>query len=162
MESILSVKLQFFAENSTGCIMNRFAKDIGTLDNVVANTIKRFLRFLFMILGSLILASIKCPPALLPISCLIIVFALCSKIYAKVSKNMKRVEGVGMAEKKKYLANKILKSFVYSTIANLHTYFSDPRRTIHYSLFPKIERNDWRIFKIARSTFGILVLNASA
>lgn len=87
--------MQFFNVNPSGRILNRFAKDIGLIDEYLSRTLLDSIHTNLYMFGSIALAVIVNPLFLLPIALLGLMFLFLRKVYLKTSKNLKRLEGIG-------------------------------------------------------------------
>lgn len=92
--AMISSTMRFFNLNSSGRILNRFAKDIGVIDEYLSRTLLDSIHTNLYMVGCIFLAVTVNPLFILPISMLSIVFLLMRKIYLKTSKNLKRLEGI--------------------------------------------------------------------
>lgn len=93
--SIISTKMQFFNVNPSGRILNRFAKDIGLIDEYLSRTLLDSIHTNLYMLGCVVLTVIVNPLFLIPIAFLGFIFLFLRKVYLKTSKNLKRLEGIG-------------------------------------------------------------------
>lgn len=92
--AVISAPMRFFNLNPSGRILNRFAKDIGVIDEYLSRTLLDSIHTNLYMVGSIFLAITVNPLFILPISMLSIVFLFLRKIYLKTSKNLKRLEGI--------------------------------------------------------------------
>lgn len=86
--------MQFFNVNPSGRILNRFTKDMGTIDEYLSRALLDSIHTNLYMAGCITLAVIVNPIFIIPISFLSIVFIFLRKIYLKTSKNLKRLEGI--------------------------------------------------------------------
>lgn len=77
-----------------GRILNRFSKDIGTIDEILPRVMLEAIQIMFVVIGILIMEVIINCWMLIPIATLIIVFVLVTKFYLRTAQNVKRLEGV--------------------------------------------------------------------
>jgi ATP-binding cassette, subfamily C (CFTR/MRP), member 4 len=92
---IVSTKMRFFDTNPSGRILNRFSKDMGSVDELLPKAILDASQIILMMFGAIIVASIVNYLFLIPVAFLSVIFMYIRKIYLKTSKNIKRLEGVG-------------------------------------------------------------------
>lgn len=110
--------MRFFDTNPPGRILNRFSKDIGqvyplniSLTGIISNTfsfeyrsVDEFLpksvldgaQSILTLVGSIVITATVNPYFLIPACVMGVAFMYIRKIYLKTSKNIKRIEGVGM------------------------------------------------------------------
>lgn len=92
---IISTTMRFFDTNPSGRILNRFSKDIGTIDEWLPKAVLDGAQSIISLLGSIVITATVSPVFLIPILVLGLIFFYIRKVYLKTSKNVKRVEGIG-------------------------------------------------------------------
>lgn len=92
--SIISTTMRFFNLNPSGRILNRFAKDMGVIDEMLPRVLLDAIQTNLNMTGAIILTAVVNPIAMLPIVCIGFVFAGARHIYLRTSKNIKRLEGI--------------------------------------------------------------------
>lgn len=92
--AILSTVLRFFNINPSGRILNRFARDIGSVDEMLPRVLLDAIQTNLNMIGAIILTSIVNPIFLLPLFVISFAFLYVRKVYLKTSKNIKRLEGI--------------------------------------------------------------------
>lgn len=92
--SIIHTNMQFFHTNPSGRIMNRFSKDMGSVDELLPKAIMDASQIVLMMAGSLLVAVSVNMYFLIPIVIMGLLFWFIRKIYLKTSKNAKRLEGI--------------------------------------------------------------------
>jgi len=92
--SIIHTNMHFFNTNPSGRIMNRFSKDIGSVDELLPKAIMDASQIVLMMAGSLLVAVSVNMYFLIPIVIMGLLFWFTRKIYLKTSKNVKRLEGI--------------------------------------------------------------------
>ena len=92
--ALIRTGMRFFDTNPSGRILNRFSKDMGTIDELLPKAVLDAGQICMMMFGSLIVSCIVNPLFLIPIVFLGAVFYWIRKVYLKTSKNIKRLEGM--------------------------------------------------------------------
>jgi ABC-type multidrug transport system fused ATPase/permease subunit len=92
--SIIHTSMRFFDTNPSGRIMNRFSKDMGSVDELLPKAIMDASQIILMMAGSLVVAVSVNLYFLIPIVVMGLLFWFIRKIYLKTSKNVKRLEGI--------------------------------------------------------------------
>jgi ABC-type multidrug transport system fused ATPase/permease subunit len=92
--SIIHTNMRFFDINPSGRIMNRFSKDIGSVDELLPKAIMDASQIILMMAGSLVVTVSVNPYFLIPIVVMGLLFFFVRKIYLSTSKNVKRLEGI--------------------------------------------------------------------
>eukprot|EP01134_Creolimax_fragrantissima_P003514 CFRG3514T1 len=93
-ESVLRAPVSFYDSNPTGRILNRFSKDIGTMDDILPFTFYDFLQALFMVVGIVLMVVVIVPWVLLAIVPLVIAFIMLRRYFLPASRDIKRLEGI--------------------------------------------------------------------
>lgn len=93
-KGLISTTMQFFNTNPSGRILNRFAKDMGVIDELLPRVLLDAIHTNLNMTGAIILTSIVNPLFLIPIFFMVLVFLCARKVYLKTSKNIKRLEGI--------------------------------------------------------------------
>ncbi|XP_055301713.1 ATP-binding cassette sub-family C member 4-like [Sitodiplosis mosellana] len=92
--SLISTSMRFFDENPTGRIMNRFTKDLGSIDEILPRALTEATTIILTGLGAIgvtIFTDIKLSVVILTMT---IIFIFIRKIYLKCSTNIMRLEGI--------------------------------------------------------------------
>ncbi|PSN42283.1 Multidrug resistance-associated protein 4 [Blattella germanica] len=92
--SIINTTMRFFDQNPSGRIMNRFSKDMGSVDELLPKAILDASQIILMMAGSLAVTVSVNLYFLIPIVVMGSVFWYIRKVCLKTSKNVKRLEGI--------------------------------------------------------------------
>ncbi|XP_031344031.1 multidrug resistance-associated protein 4-like isoform X2 [Photinus pyralis] len=92
--SILRGTMRFFNLNSSGRILNRFSKDMGTIDDTLPSITMHAIHMIFTLIGTIIVISSATPWFLVPIAVLIFLFLSLASLYLLTSRKAKRLEGI--------------------------------------------------------------------
>ncbi|KAI1320456.1 hypothetical protein EDD11_000841 [Mortierella claussenii] len=110
--SVLRAPMSFFDTTPVGRILNRFSRDVSTVDASLMGAINAFLIAITTILSVLVLSAIFLPWIILVMVPLLAVYYLVAVFYQRTSRELKRIEA-------------ILRSYMYSyfseTIAGMST-----------------------------------------
>ncbi|EFN66324.1 Probable multidrug resistance-associated protein lethal(2)03659, partial [Camponotus floridanus] len=132
--ALIRTGMRFFDTNPSGRILNRFSKDMGTIDELLPKACLDAGQMNMMMFGSLIVTCIVNPIFLVPIVFISIIFYWIRKVYLKTSKNIKRLEGMsrspvfthlnatlnGLTTIRAYCAQDILKQ-EFDKLQDVHT-----------------------------------------
>lgn len=90
----VSTSMRFYDTNPSGRILNRFSKDMGSVDELLPKAILDASQIILSMLGTIVVTVIVNPWFLIPIVFLAVIFMYVRRIYLKTSKNIKRLEGI--------------------------------------------------------------------
>lgn len=93
-DGIISTSMRFFDLNPAGRILNRFSKDLGSIDEWLPKCLLDSAQVILMALGSIAVTATINPLFLIPLGALFIFFTYIRRYYLKTSKNIKRLEGI--------------------------------------------------------------------
>lgn len=146
--SILRGAMRFFDTNPSGRILNRFSKDIGTIDELLPRCMLESIQVFLVLVGILVNIAIVNPYFIILMAVLGFCYYGVTLVYLKTSRNVKRLEA-------------ITRSPVYSHLSDTMTGLT----TIRVSGAEEIVRNGfdskqddhtaaWSLFLGTSNTFG--------
>ncbi|KDR24195.1 Multidrug resistance-associated protein 1, partial [Zootermopsis nevadensis] len=94
LSHVLSNPLRFFDTTPTGRILNRFSKDIDTMDNTIPHNIRAWLTCLFSVVATLVVISYSTPIFISVIIPIGIIYYFIQRFYVSTSRQLKRLESV--------------------------------------------------------------------
>jgi ATP-binding cassette subfamily C (CFTR/MRP) protein 4 len=93
-QKIIFASMSFFNDHSSGRVLNRFSKDIGTLDEFIPVTFSEVTRSIFKMSGAIILILIFNYWMVLPTAVLLLVFYYISVLFQRSVRYAKKIEGI--------------------------------------------------------------------
>ncbi|KCV70415.1 hypothetical protein H696_02759 [Fonticula alba] len=94
LDRIFAVPMSFFDTTPLGRIVNRFSKDLNTIDQVLPNAIYSFLRTFAQVLAVLVVISYSTPYFLIAIIPLGVVYVMVQRFYVATSRELQRLESI--------------------------------------------------------------------
>nr|XP_048721612.1 multidrug resistance-associated protein 1 isoform X1 [Caretta caretta] len=94
LHSVLRSPMSFFERTPSGNLVNRFSKEMDTIDSVIPQIIKMFMGSLFNVIGACIIILLATPIAAIIIPPLGLVYFFVQRFYVATSRQLKRLESV--------------------------------------------------------------------
>ncbi|CAL8127054.1 unnamed protein product [Orchesella dallaii] len=93
-QGVLRAGMRFFEINPAGRVLNRFAKDIGIIDEMLPPTLFDTVEVALQVIGVITIVSVNNIILLAPSLLLGVIFYFIRKFYLKTARSVKRLEGV--------------------------------------------------------------------
>ncbi|EFA03945.1 probable multidrug resistance-associated protein lethal(2)03659 [Tribolium castaneum] len=90
--SVINATMKFFYTNSSGRILNRFAKDMGSIDETLPEVFLDALQMSMAIIGTVLAICIVSPWTLIPSIIIVIIMLLLRLVYLSTTRDVKRME----------------------------------------------------------------------
>ncbi|XP_069171929.1 multidrug resistance-associated protein 1 isoform X6 [Procambarus clarkii] len=94
LQHVLRLPMSFFDTNPLGRLINRFGKDVDTLDNVLPFTIRSWLVCFFTVLATFVVIISATPEFVLVMIPTMIIYYFVQVLYVSTSRQLKRIESV--------------------------------------------------------------------
>ncbi|CAI5465305.1 unnamed protein product [Closterium sp. Yama58-4] len=91
---VLRSPLLFFDQNPVGRILNRFSKDQSLVDDLLPTTVQQTMELFLGCAGAIAVTAVLVPWFLLALPPLLLVFSLLQRRYLRVSRELKRIDGL--------------------------------------------------------------------
>nr|CAD7403867.1 unnamed protein product [Timema cristinae] len=91
---ITKTRMRFFDVNPSGRVLNRFSKDIGSVDEILPKALLDATQILVTALGALVVSVIVNYLFIIPVCVIGFICYFIREIYLKISKDLKRLEGI--------------------------------------------------------------------
>ncbi|XP_046392253.1 probable multidrug resistance-associated protein lethal(2)03659 [Ischnura elegans] len=93
-KALVRAPMHFFDANPSGRILNRFSKDMGSIDEFLPKAILDSTQILMVMMGAVIVSATVNYLFLVPVFILGIIFWIIRSLYLHISRKAKRVEGI--------------------------------------------------------------------
>ncbi|XP_038183485.1 multidrug resistance-associated protein 1 isoform X3 [Arvicola amphibius] len=94
LRNVLRSPMSFFERTPSGNLVNRFSKELDTVDSMIPQVIKMFMGSLFSVIGAVIIILLATPIAAVIIPPLGLVYFFVQRFYVASSRQLKRLESV--------------------------------------------------------------------
>ncbi|XP_075798821.1 multidrug resistance-associated protein 1-like [Microtus pennsylvanicus] len=94
LRNVLRSPMSFFERTPSGNLVNRFSKELDTVDSMIPQVIKMFMGSLFSVIGAVIIILLATPIAAVVIPPLGLVYFFVQRFYVASSRQLKRLESV--------------------------------------------------------------------
>ncbi|KJA16429.1 hypothetical protein HYPSUDRAFT_207024 [Hypholoma sublateritium FD-334 SS-4] len=94
IKRVMHAPMSFFETTPLGRIMNRFSKDIDTIDNLLGDSLRMFMTTFSSILGAIILISIVLPWFLIGVFVIFLGYIYAATFYCASARELKRLDAV--------------------------------------------------------------------
>ncbi|KAI6039822.1 ABC transporter [Pisolithus marmoratus] len=91
---VLHAPMSFFETTPLGRIMNRFAKDIDSIDNLIGDALRMLSATASQILGAIILISVVLPWFLVVVSVVLVVYCCVAIFYRSSARELQRIDAI--------------------------------------------------------------------
>lgn len=146
LQNVLSSPMSFFERTPSGNLVNRFSKEMDTVDSMIPQIIKMFMGSLFNVIGACFVILLATPIAAVTIPPLGLIYFFVQRFYVASSRQLKRLESVSRSPVYSHFNETLLGVSVIRA-------FADQQRFIHQSdlkvdenqkaYFPSIVANRW-------------------
>lgn len=92
--TVVRAPMSFFETTPLGRIMNRFSKDIDTIDNTVSDSMRMFLMTFANVIGAFVLIAIIIPWFLIAVAAIVVVYYGLSLYYRASARELKRLDAI--------------------------------------------------------------------
>ncbi|XP_050059315.1 probable multidrug resistance-associated protein lethal(2)03659 isoform X2 [Aphis gossypii] len=148
LKSIIRATMNFFNKNPSGRILNRFSKDIGSIDEMLPFVLMDVIQIGLFVIGILIIVGITNPYLILPTLIIVFIFFKIRNVYKTISQSIKRLEGVTRSPVFTHL-NASLQG-----ITTIRAFEAEQILSTEFSIHQDLHSSAWYLFISSNRAFG--------
>nr|XP_043873402.1 multidrug resistance-associated protein 1 isoform X1 [Solea senegalensis] len=146
LHNVLRSPMSFFERTPSGNLVNRFAKEMDTIDTLIPSSIKMCIGSMFHVLGSCIVIFVATPlvAVIIPIVGLLYVFV--QRFYVASSRQLKRLESVSRSPIYSHFSETLLGTSVIRAFGEQQRFITESDRRVDHNqkaYYPGIVANRW-------------------
>lgn len=148
---VLHATMQFFHNNTSGRILNRFSKDIGTMDEWLPRNMLEFVQHGLVILGILAVILVVNPVLFPAVIVVTIINVLVLKLYMRPSQDLKRMESINRSPVFSYLT---------STLSGISVIRSRQMQKVaskEFDLLQDVHSGVWQLAESTNTALGLWI-----
>ncbi|XP_077285787.1 multidrug resistance-associated protein 1-like [Arctopsyche grandis] len=153
----------FFDVTPIGRIVNRFSKDVDTMDNVLPVTLRAWISHLFAVAATLAVISISTPIFIAVIIPIGLVYYFIQRFYVATSRQLKRLESVSRSPIYSHFGESIIGASTIRAYGILNRFIKESEEKVDFNQmysYPSLIANRWQALRL--DMIGILIIFFSA
>ncbi|XP_023385436.1 multidrug resistance-associated protein 1 [Pteropus vampyrus] len=146
LQNILRSPMSFFERTPSGNLVNRFSKELDTVDSMIPQVIKMFLGSLFNVIGACIIILLATPIAAVIIPPLGLIYFFVQRFYVASSRQLKRLESVSRSPVYSHFNETLLGVSVIRAFADQERFIRQSDLKVdenQKAYYPSIVANRW-------------------
>uniref|UniRef100_A0A8C8DWC3 Multidrug resistance-associated protein 1 n=1 Tax=Oryzias sinensis TaxID=183150 RepID=A0A8C8DWC3_9TELE len=143
---VLRSPMSFFERTPSGNLVNRFAKEMDTIDSVIPMILKMFMGSLFNVVGSCIIILVATPMVALIIPFLGVLYFFVQRFYVASSRQLKRLESVSRSPIYTHFSETLLGTSVIRAFGEQERFIHESDQRVDHNqkaYYPGIVANRW-------------------
>ncbi|KAL4659053.1 multidrug resistance-associated protein 1-like isoform X1 [Arapaima gigas] len=144
--NVLRSPISFFERTPTGNLVNRFAKEMDTIDTVIPGIIKMFLGSMFNVLSTCAIILMATPLIAVVIPPLGLLYFFVQRFYVATSRQLKRLESVSRSPMLSHFTETLHGTSVIRAFGEQQRFINESNERIDHNqkaYFPSIVANRW-------------------
>ncbi|XP_008336423.3 multidrug resistance-associated protein 1-like, partial [Cynoglossus semilaevis] len=141
---ILRSPMSFFERTPSGNLVNRFSKEMDTIDSMIPNIIKMFMGSMFNVMSACIVILIATPLVAIFIPFLGLLYFFVQRFYVSSSRQLKRLESVSRSPIYSHFNETLLGTSVIRAFGEQKRFISESDHRVdhnHQAHYPSIAAN---------------------
>ncbi|XP_077172136.1 multidrug resistance-associated protein 1-like isoform X2 [Paroedura picta] len=146
LHNVLRCPMGFFERTPSGNLVNRFSKEMDTIDSTIPQIIKMFMGSLFNVVGACIIILLATPVAAVVIPPLGLIYFFVQRFYVATSRQLKRLESVSRSPVYSHFNETLLGVSVIRAFQEQQRFIWQSDRKVdenQQAYFPSIVANRW-------------------
>ncbi|XP_045932397.1 multidrug resistance-associated protein 1 isoform X2 [Micropterus dolomieu] len=143
---VLRSPMSFFERTPSGNLVNRFAKEMDTIDSVIPSIIKMFMGSMFNVLGACVIILIATPLVAIIIPFLGVLYFFVQRFYVASSRQLKRLESVSRSPIYTHFNETLLGTSVIRAFGEQERFIRESDQRVDHNqkaYYPSIVANRW-------------------
>ncbi|XP_040919381.1 multidrug resistance-associated protein 1 [Toxotes jaculatrix] len=148
---ILRSPMSFFERTPSGNLVNRFAKEMDTIDSMIPSIIKMFMGSMFNVLGSCVVILIATPLVAIIIPVLGLLYFFVQRFYVATSRQLKRLESVSRSPIYTHFNETLLGTSVIRAFGEQERFICESDQRVDHNqkaYYPSIVANRWLAIRL--------------
>uniref|UniRef100_A0A3B5A3H6 Multidrug resistance-associated protein 1 n=1 Tax=Stegastes partitus TaxID=144197 RepID=A0A3B5A3H6_9TELE len=143
---VLRSPMYFFERTPSGNLVNRFAKEMDTIDTVIPSILKMFMGSMFNVMGACVIILIATPLVAIVIPVLGLLYFLVQRFYVASSRQLKRLESVSRSPIYTHFNETLLGTSVIRAFGEQERFIRESDQRVDHNqkaYYPSIVANRW-------------------
>uniref|UniRef100_UPI0037E78B7D multidrug resistance-associated protein 1 n=1 Tax=Semicossyphus pulcher TaxID=241346 RepID=UPI0037E78B7D len=148
---VLRSPMSFFERTPSGNLVNRFAKEMDTIDSVIPSIIKMFMGSMFNVVGSCVIILIATPLVAIIIPVLGLLYLFVQRFYVASSRQLKRLESVSRSPIYTHFNETLLGTSVIRAFGEQERFIRESDQRVDHNqkaYYPSIVANRWLAIRL--------------
>ncbi|MEQ2170015.1 Multidrug resistance-associated protein 1 [Goodea atripinnis] len=148
---VLRSPMSFFEKTPSGNLVNRFAKEMDTIDSVIPSIIKMFMGSLFNVVGSCLIILFATPLVAIIIPFLGVLYFFVQRFYVATSRQLKRLESVSRSPIYTHFNETLLGNSVIRAFGEQQRFIQESDQRVDHNqkaYYPSIVANRWLAIRL--------------
>ncbi|CAJ1076635.1 multidrug resistance-associated protein 1 [Xyrichtys novacula] len=148
---VLRSPMSFFERTPSGNLVNRFAKEMDTIDSVIPSILKMFMGSMFNVMGSCVIILIATPLVAIIIPVLGLLYFFVQRFYVASSRQLKRLESVSRSPIYTHFNETLLGTSVIRAFGEQERFIRESDQRVDHNqkaYYPSIVANRWLAIRL--------------
>ncbi|XP_069939625.1 multidrug resistance-associated protein 1 isoform X2 [Cherax quadricarinatus] len=151
LQNVLRLPMSFFDTNPIGRLINRFGKDVDTLDNILPWTIRSWLTCFLTVLATFVVIVAATPIFIVVLIPTMIIYYFVQVLYVSTSRQLKRIESVSRSPIYSHFQETIQGASTIRAFGREHQFIANSEAKVDFNLRssnPSVMANRWLAIRL--------------